>query len=94
METMSIKEYQDSIHNYSNELKTFLNRLGEYVGEEYLTQHILVKAFYEQEEMNRQEVASWWVEYLTEELEQLEINGATFEEALTDLENLGAQIEF
>jgi hypothetical protein len=77
--TTTIKEYQEFLQNYSIELKRFLNGLADVVSEEYLEQVILARAIEEQEEMNKQEIASWWVEFLTDEIAELDFMSDTIE---------------
>ena len=92
--TTTIKEYQDFINNYSIELKRFLNGLADVVSEEYLEQVILARAIEEQEEMNRQQIASWWVEFLSEELQELDLNHDTVEDIEEELTTRLSRVEF
>jgi D-ribose pyranose/furanose isomerase RbsD len=92
--TTTIKEYQDFINNYSIELKRFLNGLADVVSEEYLEQVILARAIEEQEEMNRQQIASWWVEFLSEELQELDLNHDTMEDIEEELTTRLSRVEF
>lgn len=92
--TTTIKEYQEFLNNYSIELKRFLNGLSDVVSEEYLEQVILARAIEEQEEMDRQQIASWWVEFLGEELEELDLNSETMEDIEEELTNRLSRVEF
>jgi hypothetical protein len=92
--TTTIKEYQEFLNNYSIELKRFLNGLADVVSEEYLEQVILARAIEEQEEMNKQEIASWWVEFLTDEIAELDLNHDTIEDIEEELTTRLSRVEF